>query len=271
MRHPHQLTLASWVAFCIGATALALLGCASTVPEAKYMPQAGPGISPFFANGQPIACVEDSSMFMLTALEPALIGENAYIRLWLMYQNKSDSPYLLEPLKLATLSTIRVTDGKGQPVAPTSPTTILAKLSNEEAARIIGQVIGGALQAAATEPTRVRTTTSSVGGVSSSTSTFNDVAEKQQAIADRTSANVTATETWYSLYRSSLNEGILRRNTVFPGQSVNGFIFFPLATGVLGWRENYESFVRSHKYKQTVALHLQSGQKILEFMPIEGE
>ncbi len=238
-----------------------VLSCASTVPVTKYMPQKSKNIFPFFVSGQPIAAVQSEDAFLLLSLEPIILARRPYIRLWLLYQNTSNEPYLLEPLRFSTLRVSSFAWVGSRSSEPESPTRILAHISNEKAAIQIMQAIGGTLQTMAVEPTTAKTR---FNDGSSATTTFNDQSEKRDRVVDRTINNMTNTALWYDLFQNSFSSGILRRNTVFPGQSVNGFIYFPY-----GWDE--DKTLGSMLYDYIVALRMPGGTQNVHFKPIEGE
>jgi hypothetical protein len=106
-------------------------------------------------------------------------------------------------------------------IAPEPPSHILANIENEKAANLIVQAIGGTLQSLSTRPTTV---TSRKGD----TWVVNDGTEKRRAVNDRTSSQMSETAYLYNTFKESINSGILRRNTLFAGESVNGYIYFPV-------------------------------------------
>lgn len=267
----HLRLVREFVSCCL----LVALGCASSVPETKYLPNEAPNVSPFFSNGQPLAALQTDEAFLLLSLEPAVLGDANYMRMWLLYRNTSDTPYLLEPLKFATLTTTQISNQKSAAVLPESPTAILADISNEAAAALIVQAVGGALQAATVQPTRTSThgTVQSNSGTAQflATTEANDLAEKRARALDRTSEALTSTSAWYDFYTTSLNQGILRRNTVFPKQSVNGYIYFPLPDGAVRWRDRGGRYFQSKRYMHDIECRLLSGARVVRFLPIEGE
>ena len=240
-------------------------GCASTVPEPKFMPEQSQNVFPFFTRGQPIAAIQSANAFMLLSLEPTILADRRYFRLWILYQNISEEPYLLEPLRFVSLTITSISKGKSGTSTPESPTKILADISNEKALSMIMQVIGGALQTMAARPTTAETR---FDDGSSATTTFNDQREKATDRAAKAMAN---TAMWYEIYQNSIGEGILRRNTVFPGRSVNGLIYFPFPAG-RKWKyednarhpSNVNEFLR-------VDLDLPGESRNIYFTPIEGE
>ncbi len=243
-------------------------GCASTVPEPKFMPEQSQNVFPFFTSGQPIAAVQSVNAFILLSLEPTILADRRYFRLWILYQNISEEPYLLEPLRFVSLTIASISKGKSGTSTPESPTKILADISNEKALSMIMQAIGGTLQTMAARPTTAETR---FNDGSSATTTINDQQEKQDMVADRTAKAMANTAMWYEIYQNSISDGILRRNTVFPGRSVNGYIYFPFPTG-RKWRYvDNESYPSSMNYLLTVELELPGESQNIYFTPIEGE
>jgi len=204
-------------------TMIITLGCASTLPVTKYLPREDENVLPFFSAGQPIAALETTTEFILLAVEPVIMFGDPYVRLWVLFNNRADDHYLLEPLKFATLEVTSKLNEKLVTSEPESPTKILAHIKNEKAVAQIMLGIGGALQSIGTSPTKAQTKFSDG---SSATTTFNDSDEKRSVIVDKTLNSMTNTALWYDIYANSISEGILKRNTIFSGQSVNGYIYF---------------------------------------------
>jgi hypothetical protein len=235
-------------------------------------------VFPFFTSGQPIAAIESDEAFMMLSLEPTHIASRPYIRLWLLYQNTTDTPYLLEPLNFVTLTTTRLSRSKTQSSTPESPTKILAHISNEKAITLIAQAIGGTLQEMSVKPTTSKTIiddSAIPGRRLTATTVVNDREEKISDVRDRTSQAMWDTAIWYDVYENSINKGILRRNTVFPGQSVNGFIYFPFPlprdAETAGPFRDTGDYYRTMDYMHVVAIGLESETLNIEFLPIEGE
>jgi len=247
-------------------------------PKKIYLPTQTSQITPFYINGVPMGAVESDSAFIMVSLEFVELGSAGYMRLWLLYSNETNLPYLLEPLNSFTLA---VTSAKQscEGIVPESPTQISSRIDNERARRMILQVIGGALETLSTRPTTV---TSPSGAVLR----IDDTDEKIRRTQDRTEARLYNTATYYDVFKGSINAGILRRNTVFPGQSVNGYVYFPLqvSEGVMkcplyepvpgAWRKEVK-FKRVKidpiQYKFVLDIKAQHGTERVEFMPVEGE
>jgi len=217
----------------------------------------------YFANGEPFAIVTTDSAIVMLVLDPAdLVAYNSYLRLWCLYYSKASEPVLLDPGSMARLVSTKIKKHESQELAPESPTTILKLISSEAAGKEILQIIGGAL-AGAGKAMAVQPTTVIGGGTASGASwSVNDAADKRGAVTDKAARRTTMatqeTETAYELYSRSVNAGILRRNTVFPGGSVNGYIYF-LASG------------KYPEYQHVVALRFPHSDVDVEFNPAPGE
>ncbi len=244
------------------------LSCATTIPETKYMPRESDDVFPFFTKGQPIAAVQSDNAFILLSMERTILANRRYFRLWILYQNISEEPYLLEPLKFTTFTLTSVSENKTGTSNPESPTKILADISNEKALSLIVQAIGGSLQSMAANPTTAETR---FNDGSSATTTIYDQQEKKDTIADQTANAMANTAMWYDLYQNSISDGILRRNTIFPGQSVNGFIYFPFPIGRKWRNDSYTVYTSQKSYFLRLDLDLPGVSHSIYFEPIKGE
>jgi hypothetical protein len=231
---------------------LALLsGCASTKPPRVFQP-GGKDVEWYFLNGLPIGATSDDQSFFLFSLEPAQVSGRRYMRLWLLFQNKSNNPYLVDPQATVTLKVQSFPE-----IKPDTPTRILSSIDNEKATSLILQAIGGTLQQLSSQSTRV---TASTG----ETWQIQDKKEKQDAIRDKTQADMLSTNYWYETFRNSVSSGILRRNTLFTNRSVNGYVYFELP-------QDYREYINPEHNVLIVTISTPSGPKRVQFKPIEGE
>lgn len=231
-----------------------------------YEPVASANTQSYFGNGEPFAVVTADSSVLMLVVDPAKIGGYKYFRVWLLYYSAAAEPVFLDPGKMVRLISTKIDKNKTEELAPEAPTEILKQISSEAASKEILQVIGGVM-AGAGQAMAVQNTTYTGGGkMSGSSWTVNDRGEKERALLDanaqRTAASLERTQTAYELYSKSVNAGILRRNTVFPGSSVNGYIYFPAT-------RSYNA--RSEEYRHVVALSLPHGDVEVEFNPAPGE
>lgn len=251
------------------------IGCAPMEPAIKYYPKESSVTAAYFVNGEPVAVIEEDEFLLLLNLETVSIAGSTYTRVWLLFENKTSAPVLFEPLKFGTLTSIRISRSRSMKAVPQSPTTILAHVSNEETARVIALTVGGALEAMAQEPTRT-----------SSGATIDDTWYKQKTVANETKAEVADVRSWYGAYRQSIDSGVLRKNTVFPGQSVNGCIYFEQkwvgrsqaprgsdfsVEDVLNDQVSEKEYRVSNDFRHILEFELLGNVQEVEFAPIDGE
>jgi len=245
-----------------------IFSCASTKPPIIYLPTQNSEVISFYRNGLPIGVVNTDSSFIIVLLEPSELAGTEYMRLWLLYKNTSNTPYLLEPLKAIKLSILNIQGGSKSfdNMTPESPTKILAHIKNEKTVTLIAQTIGGTLKAMSTQPTTITSPKGDKWAV-------NDRDAKVNAIESQTMSSMVNTAMLYDLFERSVNSGILRRNTIFPGESVNGYVYFPLPV-VTGSNYAYnpqEEVIKPENYTYRLFLSTQIGSKVIEFTPAQGE
>jgi hypothetical protein len=256
----------SVILFLLILIGLFVSGCAITTAPTIFVPQELLWVSAFYRNGLPIGTVNEDSSFMMVSLEPVEITGEKYMRLWFLYKNNSSVPFLLEPLKIVKLD-IKGGNKSYDEITPESPAKILAHIENEVAITLILQGIGGVLKALNTEPTTI-SHQSIISPPVGEKWELNDKAEKSQAIIDKTLLTMSTTAHLYDIFKNSINTGILRRNTVFPNESVNGYIYFPLPE-LASWSSKI--FIRPEEYSYKLNILTQSGYTFVEFLPALGE
>jgi len=238
-----------------------LLGCATTTPSKVYLPTNSSEVMSFYRNGVPIGTLTSDSAVAMVSLEPSEVSGVKYMRLWLLYKNTSGSSLLLDPLKAVKLSYF--SDKKSFPeVGPESPSSILAAIENQKAMDMIAETVGGTLQALSAEPTTVT-------GSHGEALKVNDTEAKRSAIANNTTSTLVSTALMYDMFKNSFNSGILRKNTVFPGESVNGYVYFPLPKHVS--YSNDVIYIRPEQSTYNLLIETQTGAKTIEFTPADGE
>lgn len=235
---------------------LSLTGCASTVPPTLFLPAADDVVS-YFVNGMPLAAFDNNSISMLMSLETTELAGTKYMRMWFLLRNKDNATFLLDPGS----SFVLYMGGYGD-LLPEKPSTILASIENEKAASLILQAVGGALQSMATRDTKI---TSSTG----ETLRVHDVDTKREVVKDKNAARMEATNYWYDAFKNSVSSGILRKNTMFPNQSVNGYIYFELPKERDWTGRTYTISPIDREFALTIKMP--SAQKVIQFKPIVGE
>jgi hypothetical protein len=70
----------------------------------------------------------------------------------------------------------------------------------------------------------------------------------------------------YTIFSGSFNSGILKRYTVYPYNSVNGYVYFPFPG--LNWKSSRSSFPEAAEYNYKIELIIPTGERrTIEFVP----
>jgi hypothetical protein len=246
-------------------------GCATPSFPILFEPISTPSVTTIYTNGVPIAGLSCDSLYFLLSLDEAHIAGTSYFRLWVLTQNLSRSSTLIEPSKtfIVKAKPKKFTNDKSEfLIVPKSPTLIMNDLDNEEAMKTIFTAIGGSLEAMSAKNTKI---TSNHGD----NYQINDVSDKRKVIDQETSNSISSISNWYSLFKSSISSGILRKNTLISNQSVNGYLYFEnvmhfrfSSVGVSLGNTVYRSV---DDYDFSVVIQLPNGIKEVEFRLIQGE
>lgn len=196
-----------------------IVGCS---PEKfiTYQPKTTENTDVLYSNGVPVASSNlGPYKIMLSAEESKLLGDT-YLMLWVYFENNDSTAFLLEPYKLIKVEVFAEGHKYGE-LYPESPTKILDRLEKEESAERFAESLGGTLQYFATGNT-VATTSRGDQIV------INDADQKREEVSDRTDKNLDRIEKKYGQLKTDFNDGALRKNTVLPGQSVNGMVYLAI-------------------------------------------
>ncbi len=232
------------------------IGCSPT-HYFTYEAKPSKDTNTFYSNGIPITSYKNNQEFLLFTTQETSLDSKKYLRVWLLLQNNSDLPYLLEPYNIIE---IIGTDGvETFTFKPQSPTKILDNIEAEKNASMILTSIGGALKAMTTEGTKIKDNNGNEYKI-------NDKEEKRDRVIELTNNDLNNTANWYNLFENSLNAGVLRKNTLFPHNSINGYIYFPLGDKF----ENSLSIAQYNinDFKFEIKLKLNNTIKIIELSPV---
>ena len=207
----------------------------------------------YFLNGIPFSVSNRDSSYSIVSMETDKIAGYKYFRLWVLYQNKTTVPYLFEPLKAFKL--ICQVKDKEYTLVPTAPSEILSRINSEKLGKQILQVIGAALQTVSAELSPEATVTDPSGSVYK----INDK-NASGKIGERTAEKMQGTSYMYQAYKNSINNIVLRRNTVFQDKNIMGYIYFSIPD------------IKPEKLnKIDLYMTTQDGIQKLEFIPQQGE
>jgi hypothetical protein len=173
-----------------------------------------------------------------------LAGEK-YFRLWMLVANNASTPYVLDPLRSVSLEFLGKTvyGEVRSAIQVTPPSEVLASIDEAEMMAEISRNIGGFLLARASQvqtPDYAR---------------FSDLREISN---------------WYSTFKSSINAGILRKNTIAPGTSVNGYVYF-----FENLHEQFGTIQYTWKtaglFRHQIVFIFRGTPKVVNLVPVAGE
>jgi hypothetical protein len=190
------------------------------------------------------------------ALDTAIVDSEKYIRMWLLYQNLSQTPYEFDAMKCASLH-MRGKKHSYDGLLPASPSGMASVIERPRAKAAISATFGKSLEALAVVKEKIDTWPERWAalfytGPGFRTPPFLNVPPSGD-------------EPLYGAFRKSLNAGVLQRYMVYPGNSVNGYIFFPFPG--LNWKATASGFPEATEYVYTIEIMTQNGSKFIEFTP----
>ncbi|MEI7485352.1 MAG: hypothetical protein WCK13_11645 [Ignavibacteriota bacterium] len=135
---------------------------------------------------------------------------------------------MLEPLKIATVK-IKGNNEKNYYLKPEPRSAILAPIDEEKESKIIAETIGSSLKMISNNVKTKNTTIKDNNGNKIEIEDKKDkINDKNDRIESKMQSNISDIATWYDIFQESINNGILRKNTLFQNNSVNGYIYFLL-------------------------------------------
>lgn len=245
--------------------AIFLFACTSAVPHKVFLPEKTSYVTNYFINGMPIGVIVDDSIVLMAVVEPVSVADIGYMRLWLLYGNKMTSEYLLAPMEFASMTVSGSDNYIDKDIEPESPTKILADIEDEKVKASIYTAIGGALQTLSTQNTKV------YDNKNKEVISIDDKSVKNEYILQKTKSELGNSIYYYDIFKESVNQGLLRRNTVFQYRSVNGYVYFPLYDFDGREEEYFKRKVSKNINKIVIKFKTPIGLKTIEFKAINGE
>ncbi|MBX7047285.1 MAG: hypothetical protein K1X86_15755 [Ignavibacteria bacterium] len=233
--------------YIIFFTFIIISGCSSESVLIKkyktvYEPINRDSMTSYYVSGIPFGAYENDKYSMIFTVRATNILDEEYLTFWVLLKNKNDEEYLLEPTKIFDMSVWKA-GKKLENVSPVSPLEILRNVEYSKQAEIALAAIGSALKTI-------------------SAKSINSV-ERESERLERKVNNIS---NWYDLYSESLNDGILRRNTIFKDKSVNGIVYF-LPSDEIPKSEK----LAGSNYEIGVTINLPNEKKEFKFKPVAGE
>jgi hypothetical protein len=201
----------------------------------------------------------DSAIYMYS-LDTAVVDSAKYIRLWLLFKNLSKTRYDFNPKEIIKLY-IKGKSYSAKEIPPDMPTAIFPLIDTQRIISRISETVGTSLKALATKQT--------VFEWEQYHSNLLFTMGPRPAILRPSSFNParegSLSSILYDIFTNSVNVGILQRYTVYPDNSLNGFVYFPFPG--LDWKASGSWFREAAEYVYELELRLPSGTEKITFIP----
>jgi hypothetical protein len=232
-----------------------------------FLPKESPGTYCIYgaANTLPVGIFFSDSAFYMYSLDTAIIDSEKYVRIWLLYQNLSQTPYDLDPQRYVRLH-MKGKKYSYKSLIADQPSEIHEKVKNEDATKMVSSTIGKELQAGAEKDRMIK------GGIlkfllgNTAPDRVDPFRTKFEVIRELSKATgKTSGGTLFQIYSLSQNDGVLQRHLVYPNNGVHGYVYFPFPG--LNWKATASGFPEAVEYVYTIEIVTQNGSKDIEFEP----
>jgi hypothetical protein len=245
---------------CASVLFLTVVGCASRRPPIVFAPQPSTQLACFYDRGMPFAMMLEDSAFLTLSLAPDVVAGVEYMRLGIFLRHRGHQPILFDPVGCAWLS---MDDGKNsyEGIRPEPPHEMLANLKD-------GMVAGAFLVAVFTGLRAASVTPTTVDGPAGQRWVIHDEDAKQQRVYEQGAAQIAAYLAQSAAYSDAVDQGLLRKTTLLPGNAISGYVYFQLPTrpGLYGLRDP----VNPSGYSFTIGLDGNLSRAIA-FVPEAGQ
>jgi len=190
-------------------------------------------------------CFTDSAFYMYS-IEPAIIDSEKYIKLWQLYKNLSQTKYDFDPMKCLKLH-VYGKNNSYKDILPVNQSKIMDKIENQNAKRKIYEIMGEPLQKITTQQIKILSHFIADWGV------------------DVPLRGGVSPKVLNDIFQNSVNQGILKRNIIYPDNSVNGYVYFPFPG--LNWKATETWIYEAAKYEYELEIITPNGSRKIAFIP----
>jgi hypothetical protein len=222
-----------------------------------YEAEKSDSVFPFYVDGNPVLAVVTPNSIFQSSIGYSYLATHNYIRMWMSYTNYLDEPVLFNPMEAFTLTQINLTKGEELIHVPVFPSRISNSVQNEKQAALIANAFVGIAEAASTTPTTYYQSTGM-------TIQADDLKDKLNAINQNNAHRAREIADSYDYYMRSVNSFLVKKNTVFPSQTVSGFVYFEI--NGTGGQTHYSP--EDNKFVLTT--NFSDLEVTVQFNPVEG-
>ncbi len=208
----------------------------------------------------------DSAIFMY-ALDTAIVEDEKYLRLWLLYYNLMKLPFDFIPYDCIKIN-VRTQNQLYKNIMPELPTETLLTISNEDVSQNIMERIDQTVQTLQLfqyliKPGYIRSTGGNIDAKQGTTYDFSGKMEVNWDFQKDPALKGASTEFISSIYYRSVNDGILKRHIVYSKNGVHGFIYFPYPG--LNWQVTSTGFTEAFENQYELEIRTPTEIKIIVF------
>ena len=214
------------------------------------------------ATSLPIGILYSDSAFYMYSLETAVIDSERYVRLWLFYKNLSQTPYDLNPRKCVKMR-MKGRNRSYANIAPAPPMIVYTTVDTEQIIARISETVGRPFRAMAV----LRAEFLGEGGAFEEWASAKSGSQRSiRWILNIPPADDRSfSSTLFRVFRNSVGVGVMQRYTVYPNNSVNGYVYFPFPG--IHWRATSSGFREAFEYNYQIEIATHDGSKIIDFVP----
>ena len=234
-------------------------------PPRAFFPQESPQTYCIFGElaSIPIGIFFADSALYMYALDTAIVGSKECVRLWLLYQNLSLSPCLLDPWQSVRMHLDR-RENAHPPILPASLESISGGIDTISLMKRTMEQIEKPLRSMAV--VRTKFIREFERFESRATLTAGAVQINHNSPFDVPPANDgTLSPRLYRLLHTSVQVGLLRQYIVNPMACVSGFLYFPIPTDSISAEESHPRGTYNGSY--IIEIVTQRERKFINFVP----
>jgi len=295
----------------VGLVAAALLAvpfihARASTPPIIFEPAPTNVIERVYVNGEPVAVITDPTFPAIVHIGVERLDSRYFLKVWLYLLNRSSDTWELVPQKQVSLQVLDDAGLSTKSILPRTPSSVLESIESEKSkskALAFFSGVLGALAVSLSPPgaTEIRTQSSTQGRMGSLEGSTSWSAESQQRtilrdqkqneadalerVRHRTSQSIDVIEALYDNMKQSVSSQLLRRNTLRPGVSANGNVWFEfgrkpspnrsITTPAIEKVRESSGVLKLWKpelWRFRVDIELPDRRKVTaEFSPVEGE
>jgi len=227
-------------------TSIVLLqSCISHTRPILYEPQENNDlqVSNFYHKGQPLGYIETEDYSLTFLLNSVKISKSRFFSIWIDIKNNSEQKILIIPQESFQLVIVPPASTENEKIilSPELPSSVLSLIKKDKDSALFLTALSGILQAASYESryaadAKIDATTSEMGLISEN----------------------------YEFYGGSIDEGSLKKHTLFESDNVSGFVYFKY-TSALSKR------YLSKEVKYYLQINIPGLERLIQFIPVDGE